>query len=215
MKWFKKKKRKDCNGTEQRGCWGVYCSQCTLKQAVCLLLKSTSSTYFMTPLIVGAGLSQHHYCVITEKEGKKERGRKRQLFQTDAQTLKLAFTCSKSTVMWCWSEDHLGEFRIVLRVILGLGEGTDIERDTSTNYGKKLQRCEDRAQKRKHLAWGITHSTVDLSCVSEHFTTNSQKSWYIMVYICQHEEILIGLLCPASLHPEVIPTTNFPLLFNQ
>lgn len=141
----------------------------------------------MTPLIVGAGSSQHHYCVITEKERKKKRGRKRQLFYTDAQTLKLAFTCSKSTVMWCWSGDHWG----VLRVILGLRDGTDIEHDTRTHYDKKLQRCEDGAQKRKHLAWDMTHLTVHLSWVSEHFTKNSQESWHIMVYICQHEEILI------------------------
>lgn len=49
--------------------------------------------------------------------------------------------------MWFWSEDHWSEFRIVLRVILGLGDGTDIEHDISIHYDKKLQRCEDGAQK--------------------------------------------------------------------
>lgn len=89
--------------------------------------------------------------------------------------------------MWCWSGDHWG----VSRVILGLRDGTDIEHDTRIHYDKKLQRCEDGAQKRKHLAWDMTHLTVHLSWVSEHFTKNSQESWHIMVYICQHEEILI------------------------
>lgn len=81
MKKEKKKRGKTAMAQSRDGAkGGRYCSRHKLKQAVCLLLKSTSSTYFMTPLIVGAGSSQHHYCVITEKERKKEQGRKRQLF---------------------------------------------------------------------------------------------------------------------------------------
>lgn len=41
-----------------------------------------------------------------------------------------------------WSGGHWGEIHIVLRVVLGLRYGTDIEYDTSTQYDKKLQRCE-------------------------------------------------------------------------
>lgn len=49
---------------------------------------------------------------------------------------------------------------------------------------------------RKHIACAMTHLTVHLRWVSEHFTKNSQKSCHIMVYICQHEKILIWLSCP-------------------
>lgn len=60
----------------------------------------------------------------------------------------------------------------------------------------------------KHIAWDMTHLTLRLSWVFEHFAKNSQKSCHIVVYICQHEKNLIWLSCPP------LYTMNWFMNFN-
>lgn len=145
----------------------------------------------MTPLIVGAGSSQHHYCVITEKERKKERERKRQLFLTDAQTHFLAHVPNLRS---CGAGQRITEVKSTL--FKGSFKGLKMALIQNMTLVHTMIRNYRGVKTRKHIACAMTHLTVHLRWVSEHFTKNSQESCHIMVYICQHEKILIWLSCP-------------------